>query len=146
MLNARSVFPGTCTLNQLNLIIQLTGYPNEDDIKDIGGSLTCLLENIKNGNYKNFSNVFVTASEDAIDLLKKLLVFNPKKRITIDDALSHPFFKDIRRIEEEICCESKIDYKISQTLKKEILEYKEKIGSYFQEFDEGKFITGGTIK
>ena len=27
----------------------------------------------------------------AIDLLKKFLIFNPDKRITIEEALNHPF-------------------------------------------------------
>jgi serine/threonine protein kinase len=32
--------------------------------------------------------------EQGLDLLKKMLIFNPKNRITVDDALTHPYFKD----------------------------------------------------
>lgn len=34
--------------------------------------------------------------EDAIDLIKQMLVLDPIKRATAKEALSHPFFLDIR--------------------------------------------------
>lgn len=41
------------------------------------------------------------AGEEAIDLLNRILVFNPYFRITVDEALTHPFFKKIRKQEKE---------------------------------------------
>ena len=35
-------------------------------------------------------------SKNAVDLLSKLLEIDPKKRIEVEDALTHPFFDDIR--------------------------------------------------
>ena len=32
--------------------------------------------------------------DEAVDLLNKLLVLNPLKRINADEALNHPFFKN----------------------------------------------------
>jgi serine/threonine protein kinase len=40
--------------------------------------------------------------EQALDLLKKMLIFNPKNRITVDDALRHPYLKDFHNPQEEI--------------------------------------------
>lgn len=42
------------------------------------------------------------AGEDALDLLNKILVFNPYFRISVDEALAHPFFKKIRKSEKEL--------------------------------------------
>lgn len=36
-----------------------------------------------------------TASEEALDLLSKMLEFNPDKRISVEDALGHPFMKNL---------------------------------------------------
>jgi serine/threonine protein kinase len=40
---------------------------------------------------KDFSSVFKGANADAIDLIKKMLAFDPMKRITVDEALEHPY-------------------------------------------------------
>lgn len=37
------------------------------------------------------------ASEEALDLLASMLTFDPAKRITIDEALDHPYFGDVSR-------------------------------------------------
>ena len=39
------------------------------------------------------------ASPLAIDLLSKLLAFNPKKRITVSEAIRHEYFKKIIALE-----------------------------------------------
>jgi serine/threonine protein kinase len=40
---------------------------------------------------RDFESIFSEASKPAVDLLKKMLVFNPDKRISVGDALKHPF-------------------------------------------------------
>ncbi|TYZ64627.1 hypothetical protein PybrP1_012138 [[Pythium] brassicae (nom. inval.)] len=40
------------------------------------------------------ASIFSAASEDALDLLAKLLKFNPLERITAADALNHPYFRN----------------------------------------------------
>jgi serine/threonine protein kinase len=36
--------------------------------------------------------------------MKKLLVFNPKMRLTVEQCLEHPYVAQFRNIEEEIEC------------------------------------------
>jgi len=36
----------------------------------------------------------------ALDLLSKLLIVDPSKRITSKEAMNHPYFKDISKIKE----------------------------------------------
>lgn len=127
MLNGKTVFPGTCTLNQLNLIVSLIGFPSKEDINDIQGSLSGLLESVKKSSAKNFNEFFLESSYDAIDLLSKLLQFNPLKRYTVDEALAHPFFSEFRVPEEEINYEGDhiLELEISEDTKKKIIDYKE---------------------
>lgn len=40
----------------------------------------------------SFDSVFASSSDDAKDLLRKMLMIDPEKRITIDDALKHSYF------------------------------------------------------
>lgn len=32
----------------------------------------------------------------ALDLMQKMLAFHPKDRISVEEALKHPFFEDVR--------------------------------------------------
>lgn len=52
--------------------------------------------------------MFPTASQDALDLLKHLLVFNPNQRYTATEALNHRYVKDFHDESEEIVCKEPI--------------------------------------
>jgi mitogen-activated protein kinase 15 len=57
--------------------------------------------------------MFPTASEDALDLLKHLLTFNPNLRYSAADALRHRYVKDFHDEAEEIVCKDPISTCIS---------------------------------
>jgi MAP/microtubule affinity-regulating kinase len=54
-------------------------------------NLNDLQNNIITGNFKDIHGI----SKDCNDLLHKLLQINPKKRISIDEALNHPWITNI---------------------------------------------------
>ena len=49
------------------------------------------MQNLPKRKGKDFSTMFGGANADAIDLLKRMLTFDPLKRITVDEALAHPY-------------------------------------------------------
>lgn len=59
----------------------------------------------------NLQDIYKFADPDAVDLMSKMLIFNPNKRISIDEALQHPYFKDIHdTLEEEFPIDEKMDF------------------------------------
>lgn len=50
---------------------------------------------IQNGKFHFKHQEFEVASPEVIDLIKKLLIVDPKKRLTAGEALKHPWFKKI---------------------------------------------------
>lgn len=42
-----------------------------------------------------FTHMFPNANALALDMLEKLLAFNPTKRITVDEALKHPYLEPV---------------------------------------------------
>ncbi|KAI8505277.1 Checkpoint kinase 2 [Branchiostoma belcheri] len=68
----------------------LGGYPPfTDERKDMK-----LEEQIIRGSYQLHEKYWRGISEDAKDLIKKLLTVDPKKRFTVTQALNHPWLKD----------------------------------------------------
>lgn len=45
---------------------------------------------------------FPKANADALDLLSKLLEFNPNKRYSVEEAIEHPYLSKFRQVEGEI--------------------------------------------
>ena len=70
------------------LYILLTGRPpfdgNDDDE---------ILENVQKGVYDKWAYPFPLLSSHAKDLIFKLLQYEPKKRLSAEEALDHPWFK-----------------------------------------------------
>lgn len=52
----------------------------------------------------------------AMDLLQSFLQFEPMRRITVDEALSHPYFQAIRIPQAEASCEFPLPIEFEDTL------------------------------
>jgi mitogen-activated protein kinase 15 len=50
-----------------------------------------MLESLPPTKAKKIRDMFPTASDEALDLMKNLLHFNPNKRLTAAEALKHPY-------------------------------------------------------
>lgn len=87
----KPIFPGTSTLNQVEKVVKVIGHPKGEDVAAINSNLAgSLLDGIKKASYTGFRDFQSKTCRDGMDLLKKMLTFNPNKRITIEQALKHP--------------------------------------------------------
>ena len=59
-----------------------------------------IMENVEAGNYDLESPPFNKLSKNSLDLLKKLLAMDPEQRITAEEALNHPWFKEFKSQEK----------------------------------------------
>jgi len=59
-------------------VLELTGKPKSEDIEAIESSVAWnILSSINVSKKKSFQNMFPDASEEALDFLRKTLLFNP---------------------------------------------------------------------
>jgi len=92
MIQNRPLFPGRHYLDQLNLILAVIGTPNQEAVSWIGNERArAYIIGLPQQQGKDFSQEFSNASSECIDLLKRLLDFNPHTRISVGDALSHAY-------------------------------------------------------
>jgi mitogen-activated protein kinase 15 len=128
LLVGKSMFPGTSTLNQLNKILEITGKPTKDDISSLQSDLAnTMLENIPTIKTKSLKSLCKNASNNALDLLTKLLHFNPSKRITVEEALEHPFVEAFHVADQEIVSDKTIKIPMDDNTKYSVKEYRQKL-------------------
>ena len=98
MLLRKPFLMGSDWKNQLFLILDLLGKP---DVKSIGFvDNEKAREFLKNYDAKTVSSLKqqfdnVDSNDPALDLLAKLLSFNPNERVSVDEALQHPYLADL---------------------------------------------------
>lgn len=89
----KAMFPGNSTLNQIERILEVTGKPTvkvsllsiKKDIESIESPLAAnIISGMTIPKKKDIIMVIPNASPDAIDLMKKLFLFNPNERLTAD--------------------------------------------------------------
>lgn len=65
--------------------------------------------------------------DDALDLMEKLMTINPNKRLTVQEALEHPYLSQFHNDANEPVCKKKIEIPIDDNKKFSIREYRMKI-------------------
>lgn len=100
MVNGKPLFPGTTDNDQLWKIFQLLGSPDPRAWPSV----------VKLPEYKTNMGDFVAQpwikicprlDKLGIDLLSRMLVYDPDKRVTAADAMKHPYFDDLRKMMKE---------------------------------------------
>ncbi|WOL03967.1 mitogen-activated protein kinase [Canna indica] len=96
LLGRKPIFPGTDALNQLKLIVDVLGTMSDADLGFIDNSNAWQhLKSLPHSPGVAFAELYPNADPLAIDLLQKMLVFDPSKRITVAESLKHPYLSDL---------------------------------------------------
>lgn len=94
LLLKRPLFPGKDYRHQLMLIFGLIGTPTGEDLLCIESKRAReYIMTLPKYNPIPWERIFPNGDPMGIDLLKKMLIFDPKKRITAREALEHPFLR-----------------------------------------------------
>ena len=102
LIRRRPLMPASNEQEQMMMITELIGKPSDaliEQVEDADNRQFMRTLPAKKG--KDFNELFRGANDEAIDLLKKMLVFDPEARITIPEALEHPYMSRLHMEEDE---------------------------------------------
>lgn len=92
MLEGKPLFPGKDHVNQFSIITELLGTPPDDVIQTIASENTLrFVQSLPKREKVPFSTKFPNADPVSLDLLEKMLVFDPRTRISAAEGLAHEY-------------------------------------------------------
>jgi len=103
LLGRKPLFQGTDYMHQITKIIEVLGTPCYEDMMSVPNvaARQYLQQTLGNTPSIPFQTLFHNATRAALDLLSRMLAFNPEKRIPVQEALAHPYLAALHEPAEE---------------------------------------------
>jgi serine/threonine protein kinase len=102
LLGRKPLFPGKDYVHQLNLIARVAGTPAEHETSFVSSEKARrYLHALPRYPRVDFRTVYPDAAVEAVDLIDKMLAFDPSKRITVAQALAHPYLASLHDESDE---------------------------------------------
>ncbi|NXN73182.1 MK15 kinase, partial [Himantopus himantopus] len=129
MLLGKPLFPGTSTMNQIEQILRVIPAPSPEDILAMQSDYRASVINRMSCRQRvTFEEILPSSTPlPALDLLKKLLVFNPDKRLTAEEALEHPYVKRFHCPDREPSLDYDVILPLGDDIQLSVGEYRNKL-------------------
>ncbi|KAK7099898.1 extracellular signal-regulated kinase 2-like isoform X2 [Littorina saxatilis] len=128
MLMGKPLFPGSSTLNQIERIMASIPTPSRADIDSLRSQYgASVLDKASGKPKKPLEDMLSEAPAEGVDLMRRLLQFNPDKRITADEALRHPFVSRFHNPAEELSLNFDVVPPLSDDVQLTVDQYRSKL-------------------
>ncbi|KAK4805783.1 hypothetical protein QYF61_000389, partial [Mycteria americana] len=129
LLLGKPLFPGTSTVNQIEQILRVVPAPSPEDILAMQSDYRASVINHMSSRQRvTFEEILPSSTPlPALDLLKKLLVFNPEKRLTAEEALQHPYVKRFHCPAREPSLDYDVILPLGDDIQLSVAEYRNKL-------------------
>ncbi|OZJ06339.1 Mitogen-activated protein kinase SLT2/MPK1 [Bifiguratus adelaidae] len=137
MLGGKPLFKGRDYVDQLNQILQILGTPDDETLRRVGSERAQVyIRSLPNMPQVPFATLYPKANPLAIDLLTKLLAFDPAQRISVEEALAHPYLAAYHDIDDEPVCSQMFDFSFEMVT--DMSEMKHMIAQEVIQFKQSK--------
>ncbi|XP_030629157.1 mitogen-activated protein kinase 7 [Chanos chanos] len=138
MLGRKQLFPGKHYVHQLQLILSVLGTPPESIIGAIGAErVRSYVQSLPSRAPVPLSRLYPQTEPAALELLNAMLRFDPRERISVCQALEHPYLAKYHDPDDEPVCVPAFDFEFDrQPMGRE--QIKEAILAEIQDFHRKK--------
>lgn len=140
MLGRKQLFPGKHYVHQLQLILSVLGTPPEVLIGAIRADrVRSYVQSLPSRSAVPLAKLYPQAEPEALDLLAAMLRFDPRERISVTQALEHPYLAKYHDPDDEPTCVPAFDFEFDKLpMSKE--QIKEAILIEIQDYHQNKQI------
>ena len=112
LLGRKPLFPGKDYVDQLNLITKMLGSPTKEELDSFVCSekAKSYVLSLPQRERVDLKNVFPDANPLAIDMIENMLNIDPKKRMSVIDALHHPYIASLHDESDEPICSKPFEF------------------------------------
>uniref|UniRef100_A0A2N9ISP5 mitogen-activated protein kinase n=1 Tax=Fagus sylvatica TaxID=28930 RepID=A0A2N9ISP5_FAGSY len=115
LMNRKPLFPGKDQVHQMRLLIELLGSPTESDLGFVrNDDARRYIRQLPSHPRQSLATVFQHINPLAIDLIEKMFIFDPTKRITVEEALAHPYLARLHDVADEPVCPEPFSFEFEQ--------------------------------
>ncbi|XP_061564696.1 mitogen-activated protein kinase 7 [Cololabis saira] len=138
MLGRKQLFPGKHYVHQLQLILSVLGTPPEGLIGAIRADrVRSYVQSLPSRTAVPLAKLYPQTEPEALDLLRAMLRFDPRERISVTEALAHPYLSKYHDPDDEPICVPAFDFEFDNLpMNKE--QIKEAILMEIQDFHKKK--------
>ncbi|CAH8390678.1 unnamed protein product [Eruca vesicaria subsp. sativa] len=114
LLTRQPIFPGRDHAHQIHLILELLGSPSEQEMVSLSENAKLYLRQLPYYGRQSFFAKFQNVPYLALDLIEKMLRFDPRERISVEDALKHQYLSEMHDIADEPVCMTPYNFDLEE--------------------------------
>jgi len=111
LIQRKPYFAGDDYIDQLTIISKKLGKLPESELDFVTSEKAKrFMQKLPNDSPPPLSAQFPNTPPNALDLMRRMLSIRPRKRITVEDSLAHPFFAQLHSPDDEPAAEAAFDF------------------------------------